>query len=169
MRRSLSTQPAVLLAGPLAALFVCAGFGEAQAASNVLVGGQQCAAINPRQSLFMEWRENGIFNRDPDRPLFVACPLLRLQEDTSFFGAVGLINDTDLAQDVRCVFREVSPDGLVLAGYPRDVPLAPLGTGAAVVEDASVMADDSFFSVTCRLPPDTGVTLLVQTLQTSGE
>ena len=61
-----------------ALVFILFVFGvEASAQESVwTIHSATCEAINPAQSRMMEWRPEGLVNRDPIRSLWVMCPVM---------------------------------------------------------------------------------------------
>lgn len=130
-------------------------------ADSLITGPQACAAVNIAQSERLEWREDGLFNRDPDRALFVVCPFLRSPLEARFTGEVRVRNDSGVRAEVECAFREIDLAGEQQRVTRRSLSLAPGEAGSLLVDDVALVEAESFYSVTCRLPPDTAIVTLI--------
>ena len=136
------------------------------------VPGTSCAAINPTQAKQMEFRESGVVNRDPDRDLWMVCPLLRdasenYVDPVYFAAAVIVFNDPEenpSSTEILCTFVERVAANRI-RGKTQTVDVPPQKQ-AAVSVSTWVMNDPtaSHFQFKCKLPPDTGVAALLTEL-----
>ena len=137
--------------------------------------GTSCAAINPTQAKQMEFRESGIVNRDPNRDLWVICPLLRdASEDYAepvYLAAAAIVfNDPEensSSTEILCTLRELIAANRI-RGATQTVDVPPQKQAAVSVSNW-VMNDQtaSHFQFQGRLPPDTGVAALLTELHGS--
>ncbi len=85
------------------------------------VPGASCAAINPTQAKQMEFRESGVVNRDPNRDLWVICPLLRdASEDYAepvYLAAAAIVFNDPKRTPPRPKFSVVSESSLQQTEY----------------------------------------------------
>jgi len=92
-------------------LFICCVEASAQP-SFWTIHSSICEAINPAQSRMMEWRPEGLVNKDPNRPLWVMCPVMSKYfvfdselQDSIIDIAVG--NDNPQPIKVTCILSEL--------------------------------------------------------------
>ncbi len=111
-----------------------------------------CEAITPAQSERLEWRENGLFNKDPQSSLWVMCPMpikTDNNNDVNFGVAVG--NDSDSTADVYCILRVYNEDGK-LKSYSHTLTIAPGEVGVKTWD----VDDEAFWpAIQCDMPPNT--------------
>jgi hypothetical protein len=150
-------------------------FAQHALADVTTVPGTFCAAINPTQAKGMEFRESGVINRDPNRDLWVICPLLRdASEDYAdpvYMAAAAIVfNDSEessFSTEILCTLRELIAANRI-RGATQTVDVQPQKQ-AAVSVSRWVINDPtaSHFQFQCRLPPDTGVAALLTELHGS--
>lgn len=141
----------------------------------ITVPGTTCAAINPSQAKQMEFRESGVVNRDPNRALWVICPLLRDASenyvDPVYFAAAAIVfNDPEensTSAEILCTLRELVAANRI-RGTTQTVDVPPQKQ-AAFSKSRWLMNDPtaSHFQYQCKLPPDTGVASLLTELHGS--
>jgi len=140
------------------ALLCIAGTTRAQVLI-VLEGAQKCAAVTPSQSNFFEWRDNALFNRDPNRALFAVCGYINNFDDLEFNGGARFVNTALTTETVECTWREIDLAGNKVQRVTDTITMVPsfsLGGGTDRRFNRSV-PQGSYWSMTCLLPPDTGI------------
>ena len=111
-----------------------------------------CEAITPAQSGQMEWRENGLFNKDPQRSLWVMCPMPIKSDDNSDVNlGVAVGNDSNQVVDVDCILRVYDDDGR-LKSSSYTLRIQPGQVGVKTWDE-----NDQIFwpAIQCNLPPNT--------------
>ncbi len=135
-----------------------------------ITGGQECSAVNERQAASFERRENGFWNVDTKSAYWVICPLKRpvSAPETSIMPCPTLVvsGRSEVEVDVTCHFREVSVTGDIIWAFHEKKTMTS-GTffgcafGWPTLEFRLPKDRFSSFSVACLLPPNTGITQLV--------
>lgn len=114
-----------------------------------------CEAINPAQAQMMQWRPEWLINKDPNRTLWVMCPVMSKYFDNDLQDSVitiGSGNDNDLPIKVNCILRIVDLETERLTSHSQTKTIAP-GTSelfAWQFEDKPL----AFPNIACNLPPN---------------
>jgi hypothetical protein len=138
---------------PLLVFMTASAFYAQQAAADTFsYHSAICEAITPAQSAQMEWREDGLINKDPSRALWVMCPMpikTEDREDVNFAVAIG--NTSNKTVDVDCILR-VYDDDANLKSHSHTLRI-----GAGQVDSKSWDIDEQVFwpAIQCNMPPDT--------------
>jgi hypothetical protein len=138
---------------PLMLFIITSAFYTQQAAADTFsYHSAICEAITPAQSAKMEWREDGLINKDPSRSLWVMCPMpikTEDREDVNFAVAIG--NMSNITVDVDCILR-VYDDDANLKSYSHTLRIDP-----GQVDSNSWDIDEQVFwpAIQCNMPPDT--------------
>ena len=125
-------------------------------AEQTLSAPQACTPINPTQALEFEWREDAIYNLG-SRTLWVVCPLTRAVNDIDYIVANMVFNLANSSQEMICYLREISQFGVTLTTVTRSEFLPSGQAGPLTYGATPVKEPGSTFSLTCSLPPSTGL------------
>lgn len=135
---------------------------QVESAMNLVTGPQHCHPINPRQAEAFEFRENGLINRD-NRVLFITCSAFRSQADIDAQILIRVVNVSSFSETIECVFREIDLGFNQVRAIVRSATLSSgISTGLSIQQ--RMVSTNHYYSVTCRLPPNTGIGLMAQTL-----
>ena len=111
-----------------------------------------CEAITPAQSGNMEWRENGLFNKDPERSLWVMCPMpIKVEDNNDVNFGVAIGNESTEVVDVDCLLRVYDEDGK-LRSESYTLRVQP---GEVDVKTWDVNYEAYWPAIQCNLPPNT--------------
>lgn len=126
-------------------------------------GGQKCTPINEKQAEYFERRRDGIWNLSAEKELWVVCPIeLPYAPVETVCPSLGVSNQSEVTAEVHCVFREIDFNGNVLQAIANGPALLEPGATHFVNAywwDCKIPAvyNDSSWSVSCLLPPKTGI------------
>jgi hypothetical protein len=123
---------------------------------------QVCAAVNQDQAFSFEWRENGIFNRDETKSLWMVCPTTRGVSDSKnarYDVGLRVHNQAEASTDITCVMREISNNSGIAQSQVRTLSVDANRTSAMKWQRVKPLAPkgESSFTLTCKLPPNTGL------------
>jgi hypothetical protein len=114
-----------------------------------------CEAINPAQSQKMEWRETGLVNRDPSRPLWVMCPVMSKffdsnSQDSSI--VITIANDNPQSIEVNCILRffEMNKETLTSSSLTQIVSPGDQVAFFWALRNMSI----GLPNIACKLPPN---------------
>jgi len=142
------------LISPAIILFALSAFYAQQAAASDPYSYHSaiCEAITPAQSGQMEWRENGLINKDPSRSLWVMCPMpIKTDDNEDVNFGVALANPSDSVVDVDCILRIFDEDG-GMQSYSHTLRIQPGQIGVKTWD----VNDEAFWpAIQCNLPPNT--------------
>lgn len=145
--------------------FACINAPAAWAGTIFSVPATSCAAINPNQSLRLNWGKEGVVSHDDAVTLWVMCPLVREAglddgSDLSYFSAAVTVfaeSDADLNSDVRCILREWISG---VEQHREDDQVTLLRENEHTFRWMNLQPTDvdlSMYNVACRLDVETGV------------
>jgi hypothetical protein len=138
---------------PLLVFMATSAFYAQQAAADTFsYHSAICEAITPAQSALLEWREDGLINKDPINTLWVMCPMpikTEDREDVNFGVSIG--NRSDQTVDVNCILRVYDDDG-DQKSYSHTLRI-----NSGRVGSKSWDVDEQVFwpAIQCNMPPDT--------------
>ena len=153
---------AVLLTSLVA---VAASFQSTNAAQFNNQSGSNCMAINQGQAFEITWTERGIRNVSTTRSLWITCPVPQVSEAGSgdfttppLDVVVHLENTTNTEQTVTCVSRRYNNSAVEQEAVPEDIVVLANSVEDELIEGSGTPADFDFYSLTCKLPPQIGLT-----------
>ena len=149
-------------------------FAESEIVGTVS-GGQKCQPVNERQAEYFERREDGIWNVSPRKSFWVICPIdLPYVPIETVCPSLAVSNRSEVTAEVNCVFREFGWDGSELQAIANGPAL--IESGATHFVNAywwdcriPTARSDSTWSISCLMPPNTGVRRVYNLYFESGE
>lgn len=148
---------AVLLTSLVA---VAASFQSTNAASFNNQAGSNCMAINQGQAFELTWTERGIKNVSTTRSLWITCPVPQVSDeaDTGLNVVVHLENTTATDQTVTCIARRYNNSAVQQEAKAEDILVTQNSVVSQNIILSGTPAQFDFHSLTCKLPPQIGLT-----------
>ena len=142
---------------------IAASFQSANAAQFNSQSGSNCMGINQNQAFELTWTERGIRNVSTTRRLWITCPVPQVSEETDFTAealnvVVHLENTTATEQTVTCIVRRYNNSAVLQETVSQDTAVPANSVVSQLIAGSDTPADFDFYSLTCKLPPQIGLT-----------
>ncbi|MEM1188539.1 MAG: hypothetical protein AAGI72_08435 [Pseudomonadota bacterium] len=120
--------------------------------------GSSCNAITPAQATRIEWRPQGLTNRDANNDWFVVCPFVRKAGYSEQFFALRAVNISSNELELTCDFREWA-DETQLQSQRISIPV-PASSGGYLTWTMTPEDPVSVINAVCQLPADVRIASL---------